>query len=61
MIIPAAETASSKAKDSTAAERQRRYRERQRESTPELFGRDGVTRDVTERDTVTERDVEAAA
>ncbi len=48
-----------KSKDPTAAGRQRRYRERKKkESTSELFHSDD--RDVTERDTATDRDGGAA-
>ncbi len=60
-LAPAPTRVGSKPKDSTAAGRQRRYRERQkRESPPDIFDRaDRDDRDVTDRDTAT-RDGKAA-
>ncbi len=61
-LIPEAAQVDSKSKDPSAAGRQRRYRERKKKQPtpePDIFDRD-VTRDVTDRNTVTPRDGEVA-
>ena len=58
VLPPVAPQSRTGPRDSTAAGRQRRYRERKkRESTPDVFDRDD--HDVTERDTVTRDGQEA--